>query len=113
MIAHCKRDPAVVEYKSGATRDGKLSAIEARIIFDSGAYANRGPFTLWRATMHASGPYEVPNARVEGYLVYTNKVFQRSFRGFGNLAGLACTKCCITSYTVCRVSVPLLVCAPG
>jgi len=84
MIAHCKRDPAVVEYKSGATRDGKLSAIEARIIFDSGAYANRGPFTLWRATMHASGPYEVPNARVEGYLVYTNKVFQGSFRGFGN-----------------------------
>jgi CO/xanthine dehydrogenase Mo-binding subunit len=84
IIAHCKRDPAIIKYKSGASKNGKLLAIDGEIIFDSGAYANRGPFTLWRATMHASGPYEVPNARVLGYLVYTNKVFQGSMRGFGN-----------------------------
>lgn len=84
LIAHCKRDPAVIKYKSGADSNGKLTAIEVKIVFDSGAYANRGPYTLWRATMHASGPYEVPNAKVDGYLVYTNKVFQGSFRGFGN-----------------------------
>ncbi len=58
--------------------------MEVDIIFDSGAYANRGPFTLWRATAHATGPYEVPNVRVDGKLVYTNKVYQGSFRGFGN-----------------------------
>lgn len=81
---HPKREATVIKYKSGASKDGKLTAIEVTIIHDSGAYANRGPFILWRATMHASGPYYVPNAKVDGYCVYTNKVPQGSFRGFGN-----------------------------
>jgi len=82
--AHCKREYSIIRYKSGASRDGKLTAIEVEIIMDAGAYANRGPFILWRATMHSSGPYEVPNAKVDGYCVYTNKVYIGSFRGFGN-----------------------------
>ncbi len=81
---HPKREATIIKYKSGATKDGKLTAIDVKIIHDTGAYANRGPFILWRATVHASGPYEVPHARVEGYCVYTNKVYQGSFRGFGN-----------------------------
>ncbi len=81
---HPKREAAVIRYKSGASRDGRLTAIEVTIVHDTGAYANRGPFILWRATMHSSGPYYVPNAKVDGYCVYTNKVPQGSFRGFGN-----------------------------
>jgi len=81
---HPKREATVIRYKSGATRDGKLTAIDVTIVHDTGAYANRGPFILWRATMHASGPYVVPHAKVDGYCVYTNKVPQGSFRGFGN-----------------------------
>ncbi|MEM0078685.1 MAG: xanthine dehydrogenase family protein molybdopterin-binding subunit [Nitrososphaerota archaeon] len=84
FTSHCKRDPAYIRYKSGANRDGKLTFVDVEIIFDAGAYANRGPFTLWRATAHATGPYEVPNVDVRGILVYTNKVYQGSFRGFGN-----------------------------
>jgi len=83
---HPKREAAIVRYKSGAGVDGKLTAIDVTIIHDTGAYANRAPFILWRATMHASGPYEVPHAKVDGYAVYTNKVYQGSFRGFGNLS---------------------------
>ena len=82
--SHCKREASIIRYKSGATKDGELMAIDVEIIMDTGAYANRGPFILWRATMHASGSYEVPNAKVDGYCVYTNKVYQGSFRGFGN-----------------------------
>lgn len=82
--SHPKREASIIRYKSGATRDGKLMAIDVEIIMDTGAYANRGPFILWRATMHASGPYEVPHAKVDGYCVYTNKIYQGSFRGFGN-----------------------------
>ncbi|MEN2974321.1 MAG: xanthine dehydrogenase family protein molybdopterin-binding subunit [Candidatus Caldarchaeales archaeon] len=84
FTTHCKRDPAIIKYRSGASREGKLTVVDVDIIFDAGAYANRGPFTLWRATVHATGPYEVPNVDVRGMLVYTNKVFQGSFRGFGN-----------------------------
>jgi len=86
MRVHPKREAAIIRYKSGASSDGKLTAIDVTIIHDTGAYANRAPFILWRATVHSSGPYEVPNAKVNGYAVYTNKVYQGSFRGFGNLS---------------------------
>ena len=84
LIMHPKREATVIKYKSGASKDGRLQAIDVQIIHDTGAYTNRGPFILWRATVHASGPYEVPNAKVDGYAVYTNKVYQGSYRGFGN-----------------------------
>lgn len=84
FTSHCKRDPAYIKYKSGADKDGKLTFVDVEIIFDAGAYANRGPFTLWRATVHSTGPYEVPNVDARGMLIYTNKVYQGSFRGFGN-----------------------------
>jgi len=84
IAVHPKREATVIKYKSGADAEGKLKAIEVEIVHDTGAYANRGPFILWRATMHASGPYVVPNAKVDGYCIYTNKVYQGSFRGFGN-----------------------------
>lgn len=84
--AHPKREAAVIRYKSGADAEGRLTAIEVTIVHDTGAYANRAPFILWRATMHSSGPYYVPNAKVDGYAVYTNKVYQGSFRGFGNIS---------------------------
>ncbi|MGA1974699.1 MAG: xanthine dehydrogenase family protein molybdopterin-binding subunit [Conexivisphaerales archaeon] len=82
--SHCKRERSLIKYKTGASSEGLLKAIDVNILFDAGAYANRGPFTLWRATMHASGPYFVPNAKVDGQLVYTNMIYGGSFRGFGN-----------------------------
>ncbi|MDJ0272273.1 MAG: xanthine dehydrogenase family protein molybdopterin-binding subunit [Candidatus Caldarchaeum sp.] len=84
FTSHCKRDPAVIKCRTGASRDGLLKFLDAEVIFDSGAYANRGPYTLWRACVHVSGPYRIPHVNVVGKLVYTNKVYQGSFRGFGN-----------------------------
>ncbi|RLG72153.1 MAG: aldehyde oxidase, partial [Thermoprotei archaeon] len=84
VIGHSKRHPAIMWYKHGATRDGKLVAVEARIILDTGAYASLGPFVAWRATVHTVGPYRVPNAKVDTVAVYTNGVYAGAFRGFGN-----------------------------
>jgi len=81
-----KRFPARFKYRSGADKNGKISAIEVDITLECGAYANRAPFWLWRQTAHAAGPYEVPNVAVDGRAVYTNKVYGGSYRGFGNLA---------------------------
>jgi CO/xanthine dehydrogenase Mo-binding subunit len=81
-----KRFPARIKYRSGANKGGKLTGIQVDITLECGAYANRAPFWLWRQTAHATGPYEVPNAAVNGRAVYTNKVFGGSFRGFGDLA---------------------------
>lgn len=81
-----KRFPARIKYKSGADKEGKITAIEVDITLECGAFANRAPFWLWRQTAHAAGPYEVHNASIDGRAVYTNKVFGGSFRGFGNVA---------------------------
>jgi CO/xanthine dehydrogenase Mo-binding subunit len=84
ISAHSKRHAYLIKYKSGATKEGKVTAAEIEIISDVGAYASHGPYVLWRSTVHSTGPYVVPNVKVDSYLVYTNKVYGGSFRGFGN-----------------------------
>ena len=87
VTAHTpKRFPARIRYKSGVDSNGMLTAAEVDITLDCGAYANRAPFWLWRQTVHAAGPYEIPNVHVDGRAVYTNKVLGGSYRGFGDLA---------------------------
>lgn len=81
-----KRFPARIKYKSGADKEGRITAIDVDITLECGAFANRAPFWLWRQTAHAAGPYEVHNASIDGRAVYTNKVFGGSFRGFGDVA---------------------------
>lgn len=84
FLIHPKRFPFFIKYRSGASAEGKLRAIDVKITVDTGAYSNRGPFVLFRGMLTSSGPYEVPNAEVDGKLVYTNHVLGGSFRGFGN-----------------------------
>jgi CO/xanthine dehydrogenase Mo-binding subunit len=74
----------VAWYRHGAKKDGTLVAVEANIVLDTGAYASLGPFVAWRATVHSTGPYKVPNARIDTKAVYTNNVYAGAFRGFGN-----------------------------
>lgn len=83
MISSAKRHPYYIEYKTGATRDGKLLAVKALIIGDTGAYASYGPAVLIRAAVHATGPYEVPNVWVDAFAVYTNNPMAGAMRGFG------------------------------
>ncbi|RLG78626.1 MAG: aldehyde oxidase [Thermoprotei archaeon] len=83
MIGHSKRHPMKAWYRHAATRDGKLLAVEANIVLDTGAYASLGPFVAWRATVHSTGPYRTESARVDTKAVYTNNVYAGAFRGFG------------------------------
>lgn len=71
------------KYKSGVSKEGKLLASEIEIIADSGAYLGLGKSTLMKAIVHACGPYNVPNVKVDGYLVYTNTLIGSSMRGMG------------------------------
>ncbi|KNF07104.1 putative xanthine dehydrogenase subunit D [Gottschalkia purinilytica] len=81
--AHSKRHPYIMKYKTGATKDGKLLAMEATIIGDTGAYASWAPNVLRKGGVHATGPYEIPNVKVDSYAVYTNNPFAGAMRGFG------------------------------
>ncbi|MCD6488912.1 MAG: xanthine dehydrogenase family protein [Desulfurococcales archaeon] len=84
IIGHSKRHPMVTWYRHAAKKDGTLLSVEANIVLDTGAYASLGPFVAWRATVHATGPYRVRNARIDTIAVYTNTVYSGAFRGFGN-----------------------------
>ncbi len=83
MIGHTKRHPFVISLKAGVKRNGKLTAWEAKLIADTGAYASLGPLVVIRACFHATGPYVIPNVKTDAYCVYTNNTMAGSFRGFG------------------------------
>ena len=78
------RHPAIIAIRTGAKRDGRLIAKEVRLIYDTGAYADDGPGIAAFGAMMARGPYRIPNVKIEGICVYTNKVKCGAFRGFGN-----------------------------
>jgi len=79
-----KRHAETVHFRTGAKRDGRLTAMEVTIHADTGAYASLGPSVIFRSASFACGPYEVPNVKVDAYLAYTNNVPCGAMRGFGN-----------------------------
>jgi CO/xanthine dehydrogenase Mo-binding subunit/aerobic-type carbon monoxide dehydrogenase small subunit (CoxS/CutS family) len=83
LLAHPKRHATVIRIKTGAKKDGTLTAVEAELLGDAGAYASLSTKVLERATTHASGPYQVPNVRIDCYALYTNNPPAGAFRGFG------------------------------
>jgi CO/xanthine dehydrogenase Mo-binding subunit len=83
MVATTKRHPAIVRYKSGVMKDGRLTAIDVDVVLDAGAYVTLSPVVLSRGVIHASGPYRCDNVRVNGRIVMTNTPPNGAFRGFG------------------------------
>ncbi len=83
MIGHGKRHATVIRAKWGATRDGKVVAIENEIIGDGGAYMYTSNKVLGNSTITSTGPYNIPNVKTDVYGVYTNNVPGAAFRGFG------------------------------
>jgi len=83
LLVHAKRHPITVDYEAGCDADGKLTALRARMLGDSGPYASVGMKVLERAAGHASGPYVVPNIDVEAVAARTNNSVCGAFRGFG------------------------------
>jgi xanthine dehydrogenase molybdenum-binding subunit len=83
LLAHPKRHATVIRLKTGAKRDGRLTAVQAELVGDAGAYASLSTKVLGRATTHATGPYEVPHAKIDCYAMYTNNPPAGAFRGFG------------------------------
>lgn len=83
FVAHSKRHPMVMDYKTAADKDGKLLAMEATIVGDTGAYASWAVNVIRKAGVHATGPYVIPNVKVDSYVAYTNNPYAGAMRGFG------------------------------
>ena len=83
FYGHVHRHPCAMRYEHGATHDGRLVFVRARIVLDGGAYASSSTAVCANAACFACGPYEVPNARIDSYVVYTNNPPCGAMRGFG------------------------------
>ncbi len=83
LLVHPKRHATVIRMRTGATADGRLTAVEATLYGDGGAYASLSEKVLTRATTHATGPYDVPNVKIDCFAMYTNNAPSGALRGFG------------------------------
>ncbi|MBI2911071.1 MAG: molybdopterin-dependent oxidoreductase, partial [Chloroflexi bacterium] len=77
------RHPTVTHMKTGVMKDGRIVARQVTTIWDTGAYAEKGPTVSRLSGMSAAGPYQIPNVKLDGYVVYTNKQVAGAMRGYG------------------------------
>jgi len=90
FFGHVHRHPAKMYYEHGATKDGKLVYLKARIYLDGGAYASSTGAVVANAATLGAGPYDVPNVTIDCWGTYTNNPPCGAMRGFGAVqAGFA------------------------
>jgi xanthine dehydrogenase D subunit len=83
FFGHVHRHPANIFMRHHADSNGKIVKIDARFVFDGGAYTSTSPAVLINGITHTQGPYKCDNATVDGYAVRTNNPPCGAMRGFG------------------------------
>jgi CO/xanthine dehydrogenase Mo-binding subunit len=84
LVESYKRHPYRMHYKIGVRRDGRITAMEVRMLADAGGYASQSAFVTWRSTVQATGPYVVENVKTDIYAAFTNNTYTGAMRGFGS-----------------------------
>lgn len=79
------RSALVMRLKTGVTNSGKITAEKIDMFWDAGAYADYAVNVTRASGYSGSGPYEIPNASIDAFTVYTNKPFGTAYRGFGHV----------------------------
>jgi len=82
-----------VHIKVGARRDGTLTAIQMRVVSNTGAYGNHGGETLYASCGESIAVYRCPNKKVDAYSVYTNTVPAGAIRGYGMTQTIFAVEC--------------------
>ncbi|MFG2141425.1 molybdopterin-dependent oxidoreductase [Streptomyces sp. NPDC048650] len=77
------RHPFRIGIKAGARKDGTLTALQLRVVSNTGAYGNHGPAVMFHSVGESMAVYRAPNKKVNAYSVYTNCVPAGAFRGYG------------------------------
>lgn len=77
------RHPVKVWLKQGFKRDGTITARQARLVYNSGAYGSHGPGVTAVGTSSLTSLYRCENVLLEGRCVYTNAPIAGAYRGYG------------------------------
>ena len=85
FYAHRGRHPMKMRYRTGARRDGKLAAVDAKILIDGGSYSSFGLVTTYYSGQLLTGPYHFPTYRFDSTRVFTNKPPCGPKRGHGSV----------------------------
>jgi len=93
LLVHPKRHATQINVKLGLMKDGTMTAAQTELYGDTGAYASLGAKVMGRATTHSTGPYIVPNVKIDCYAMYTNNPPSGAFRGFGALQAAFAIEC--------------------
>ena len=83
--AHRGRPRTIIDLKVGAKKDGRLTAVAAKVIQDGGAYCSYGVVTILYSGALLGALYDIPNIRYDGYRVLTNKPACGAMRGHGTV----------------------------
>jgi xanthine dehydrogenase D subunit len=83
FFGHVHRHPASIRLEFGAETDGRLVYARSHIVLDGGAYASSTSAVVGNAGTLGLGPYNIANAHVDCYGVYTNNPPCGAMRGFG------------------------------
>lgn len=84
FLESSKRHPFRLRYKIGAKKDGTIVAFEGEQVDNSGAYNNQTQFMNWRASVHSTGPYEIPHVKTDTFGVFTNNLHSGAMRGYSS-----------------------------
>jgi CO/xanthine dehydrogenase Mo-binding subunit/aerobic-type carbon monoxide dehydrogenase small subunit (CoxS/CutS family) len=77
------RHPMTVRVKAGARRDGTLTALELRVVSNTGAYGCHGAAVLGHSVNESVGVYRCANKKIDAFAVYTHTIPAGAFRGYG------------------------------
>ena len=83
--AHRGRPRTIIDLKTGVKRDGRITAVKARVIQDGGAYCSYGVVTILYSGALLGALYDIPNIQYDGYRVLTNKPACGAMRGHGTV----------------------------
>ena len=81
--AYSKRHPFTMRYKTGATKDGRLTAMQVSITSDAGPFVYRSSLVSLHSLMLATGPYYLPHVSIDVRAIHTNNIFTSAMRAVG------------------------------
>jgi len=85
FYAHRGRHPMKLRYTSGMSKDGRLAAVDAKILIDGGSYSSFGLVTTYYSGQLLTGPVHFPTYRFDSTRVFTNKPPCGPKRGHGSV----------------------------
>jgi putative selenate reductase molybdopterin-binding subunit len=95
FIGATTRHQMTTHIKIGAKKDGTLTAIDMRVVSNTGAYGGHGSETLAAAMSSPLAAYHCDNKKGIGHAMYTNMVPAGGFRGYGASQTTFAVECAI------------------